>query len=48
MPTFVEMDARSTLAAQMEQDVGPVILINTFTVNADETPCCRSSENVDF
>src|SRR5215467_12144832 len=38
MPTFVEMDARSTLAAQMEQDVGPVILINTFTVNADETP----------
>ena len=36
MPTFVEMDARSTLATQMEQDVEPVILINTFTVNADE------------
>jgi len=38
MPTFVEMDARSTLSAQMEHDVGPVILINTFTVNADGTP----------
>ena len=36
MPTFVEMDERSTLSAQMEQEVGPVILINTFTVNADE------------
>ena len=37
MPTFVEMDAQSTLSAQMEQEVGPVILINMFTVNADET-----------
>jgi heme-degrading monooxygenase HmoA len=38
MPTFVEMDARSTLSAQMEQEVGPVVLINTFTVNAEEAP----------
>jgi heme-degrading monooxygenase HmoA len=36
MPTFVEMDERTALSAQMEQPVGPVILINTFTVNADE------------
>ena len=38
MPTFVEMDARSTLSVQMEQDVRPVVLINTFTVSADEAP----------
>jgi heme-degrading monooxygenase HmoA len=38
MATFVEMDERSTLSAQMEQEVAPVILINTFTVNADEAP----------
>jgi len=36
MPTFVEMDSRLTLSAQMEQEVGPVVLINLFTVNADE------------
>jgi len=38
MPTFVEMDERSTLSAQIEQEVGPVVLINTFTVNAGEAP----------
>jgi len=38
MPTFVEMDERSTLSAQMEQEVGPIVLINTFTVNAGEAP----------
>jgi heme-degrading monooxygenase HmoA len=36
MPTFAEMDKRTTLSAQIEEKVGPVILINTFTVNADE------------
>jgi len=36
MPTFVEMDSRLTLSSQMEQEVGPVVLINLFTVNADE------------
>ena len=36
MPTFVEMDERATLSAQIEEKVGPVVLINTFTVNADE------------
>ncbi len=36
MPTFVEMDERAPLSAQIEEKVGPVILINTFTVNADE------------
>ena len=37
MTILVEMDA-STLSAQMEQVVGPVVLINIFTVNADEAP----------
>jgi heme-degrading monooxygenase HmoA len=36
MPTFAEMDDQTTLSAQIEERVGPVILINTFTVNADE------------
>jgi heme-degrading monooxygenase HmoA len=36
MPTFVEMDEQTTLSAQIEQNVGPVILIDTFRVNADE------------
>jgi heme-degrading monooxygenase HmoA len=36
MPTFVEMDEQTTLSAQIEEKVGPVILINTFTVNAHE------------
>lgn len=37
MPTFVEMDKQTTLSAQIAETVGPVILINTFTVHADET-----------
>lgn len=36
MPKFVEMDATVTLADQLEDDSGPVILINTFTVPAEE------------
>jgi heme-degrading monooxygenase HmoA len=36
MPTFVEMDERVTLAAQMEEKLGPVVLVNTFTVEPDE------------
>jgi heme-degrading monooxygenase HmoA len=36
MPTFVEMDEQTTLSAQIEEKVGPVILINSFTVNAHE------------
>ena len=38
MATFVEMDVRSTLSVQMEQDARPVVLINTFTVSTDEVP----------
>jgi heme-degrading monooxygenase HmoA len=32
MPTVVEMDERVTLLAQMEEKLGPVVLVNTFTV----------------
>ena len=36
MPTFVELDERSPLTRQIEQAGGPVVLVNTLTVNADE------------
>lgn len=36
MAQFQEMDERVTLRDQMAQDVGPVTLINTFTVAPDE------------
>lgn len=36
MPRLVEMDRHVPLFEQMEQRVGPVILINTFTVEPDE------------
>ena len=36
MPRLKEMDERITLRDQMAQEVGPVTLINTFTVNPDE------------
>ena len=36
MPTFIEMDQKSTLAAQMETPLGPVVLINTLTVDPNE------------
>lgn len=36
MPAFVEMDERTPLSAQMEETVGPVILINQFTVEPNE------------
>ena len=36
MPQMKEMDARVTLRDQMGQNIGPVTLINTFTVEPDE------------
>jgi heme-degrading monooxygenase HmoA len=36
MPAFVEMDERTALSTQMEETVGPVILINQFTVEPNE------------
>ena len=36
MVAFVEMDERVSIQAQLEDTGGPVILINKFTVKADE------------
>jgi heme-degrading monooxygenase HmoA len=36
MPTFVEVDERSPFAKQIEQETGPVVLIHTLVVKADE------------
>jgi len=36
MAIFVEMDERVGIFAQMEEDAGPVILINKFSVNPEE------------
>ncbi|MGA8596348.1 MAG: antibiotic biosynthesis monooxygenase family protein [Bryobacteraceae bacterium] len=36
MPTFVEMDAKITFSAQLEQESGPVILVNSFTVEPED------------
>jgi quinol monooxygenase YgiN len=36
MAKFVEMDEKVTLSAQMEENIGPVILINKFNVNPED------------
>ena len=36
MAKFVEMDERVGIFAQMEEDPGPVILINKFSVSPEE------------
>ena len=37
MVKIVEMDESVTLKAQLEEDVGPVILLNKFTVKLEDT-----------
>lgn len=36
MAKFLEMDERVGIFAQMEEDVGPVLLINKFSVSPEE------------
>jgi len=36
MPEFIEMDEQVTLFAQLEDQGGPVLLINNFTVKPEE------------
>ena len=36
MPKVVEMDERVSVFSQMEEDVGPVILINKFSVDSKD------------
>jgi heme-degrading monooxygenase HmoA len=37
MPKLVEKDENTTFFAQMDQEIGPVILINEFTVAPEDT-----------
>ena len=37
MAKFVEMDERVPISVQWEANVGPVILINKFSVNPEES-----------
>jgi heme-degrading monooxygenase HmoA len=37
MPKFVEMDEKVTLLLQLDESVGPVTLINKFTVKPEDT-----------
>ena len=37
MPKIVEMDERVTIFTQTDEDVGPVILINKFSVDPEES-----------
>jgi quinol monooxygenase YgiN len=36
MAKFVEMDEKIAMSKQMEEDIGPVILINKFNVNPED------------
>ena len=36
MVKIVEMDERITLAKQLDEDVGPIVMMNKFNVNPDE------------
>jgi heme-degrading monooxygenase HmoA len=47
MPRLDEMDARVPLRAQMQQEVGPVILINTFAVEPDDVDRLQQAWAVD-
>lgn len=50
MPTFQEFDAMTTLADQLQQDEGPVVLINHFTVAPGDAAALLGcwSEDADF
>jgi hypothetical protein len=53
MIKFIEMDEKVTLSAQMEENAGPVILINKFNVKPEDVnqllkdgqPMLRTSNN---
>ncbi len=36
MAKMVELDHKTTLLAQMQRDTGPIVLINTFTVEPED------------
>jgi heme-degrading monooxygenase HmoA len=37
MPKFIEMDNHVKFLSQLEEDVGPIVFVNKFTVNPEET-----------
>ena len=47
MPNFAEMDATVTLADQLKDEGGPVILVNTFTVPAEDADRLAAAWAVD-
>lgn len=36
MVKFVEMDEKVTISSQMDENISPIILINTYNVNPDD------------
>jgi heme-degrading monooxygenase HmoA len=50
MPKFRELDAKVTLAEQMQMSGGPIVLINVFTIDpADEEALIKAwSHDADF
>ena len=47
MAKVIEMDEKVTLGSQLQQDVGAVVLINTYTVNPeDEDQFLKTSASV--
>ena len=37
MAKFIEMDDHVKFLSQLEEDVGPIVFVNKFTVNPEET-----------
>lgn len=47
MPTFIEMDQTVTLADQLKDEGGPVVLVNTFVVPAPEADALLAAWTAD-
>lgn len=43
MPNFVEMDPAVPLAAQLQDEGGPVVLVNTFTVAPEDAEVLQAA-----
>ena len=37
MAKFIEMDDRVKFTSQLEEDIGPIVFVNKFTVNPEDT-----------
>jgi len=36
MAKFIEMDDHAKFSSQLEEDIGPIIFVNKFTVNPED------------